>query len=245
MKIIKTLLVLCILIALQTSANALSPSGKRVNPNGDIKTKTFNIPSSSYERISVSSFANVNIVEGTEDIVVKIDSNLAPYLVVKVSEGELKIELEGASSRSGKFTFEVVVSYSGELNGISASGASTVNSEVVLTGGEISLMASGASDIFATVEGGECNVRASGSSDIEVKCTSETLMILALGSSDISAKLKIGKCEIRASGSSDIYIQGEANDVELSASGSSDIYAKGLKYKTINVDKSGASNVSY
>lgn len=245
MKIIKSLLIVCIAIALQLSASASSPFMKRLKPSGDVVTETFDIPSSSYDEVDVSSLANVRIVEGSGDIVVKIDSNLASKLVVEVSKGELKIDLDGASSRSGEFTFDVVVPYDGKLKRISTSGVSSVTSEVVLTGDQVSLRSSGLSNITAIIDAEESNVRSSGSSGIDVKCKSKALWIQSSGSSDIEASIETTRCEVKTSGSSDISVQGETNDVRLTASGSSGIRAKDLKYKTVVVSRSGSADVRY
>lgn len=245
MKVIKSLLIVSVAIALQITVSASPLLRKTVKPSGDIETITFSIPLSSYSKIDVSSVANVKIIEGEGDIVVKIDSELVSYIIVEVSDGELEIKLDDELTVKGSCKIDVLIPYKGELNEISASGVVSVVSEVVLTGDEISISAEGVSSVTAKVDGKDCEVEALGVSKVYLECKSETLEVAAYGKSDIILKVKTGICEAEALGMSDITISGETNHAELSVAGMSDINAKDLIYKTIEVEESGMSDVSY
>lgn len=260
----KTFLILCIAMVLHTTVDANTSSRRDIKPSDDIIVRTYNIPSSKFNKIEVSNAANVSITEGEGDIVVNIDSNLAEYLVVELDGDELEIKLDCKHKLKKKFTFDVMIPHNGQLSELSASGKSSITSQVVLTGDDIEIDASGMSNILAMVRGGECEIKSSGMSDVEVAGQCNTFEIKASGMSSIEAYINGDECiadssgmsdiliegeydriEALASGMSDITIKGVANIAKLSASGMSDISASKLKYKSISTSKSGMSDVSF
>lgn len=260
----KTFFILCISVLLHVAVAANPSSDRDIKPTDDIIVRTYNIPASQFDKIDISGIANVTIIEGDGDIIVNIDSNLSEYLVVELDGDELEIKLNYKRNIKNKFTFDVMIPYSGELKELSASGAATITSQVVLTGDQIVIKASGMSDILAMVRGGECEIKSSGMSDIEVAGQATIFELEASGSSDIVAYINGSVCiadssgmsdisiegeyeriEAVASGMSDITIKGVAGDVKLKASGMSDISASKLKYKSIHTSKSGMSDISF
>lgn len=260
----KALLVLCIVMASYTTIDANTFFKREVKPSGDNITKTYNIPASKFDKIDVSSVANVKIVTGSGDIIVNIDSNLAEYLVVELDGDELEIGLDYNGGTGGKFTFDVTVPYRGELSELSTSGASKIKSDIVLTGDHIAIDASGASKIIALVRGIECSAKASGAAYIEVAGQCGTFEIDISGAANAKAYINSDKCDIEASGASNLLIEGdsdfvgvdvsgaskisiigECNHIEFEASGASNIDATELKYTSIATNKSGAAKITY
>lgn len=153
-----------------------------------------------------------------------------------ISQGEVEIDLSGASSITG-LTLEAT-----SLS-VDASGAS--DADITFSGdGEMDLDASGASNInirgTATLR--KLSADASGASDIKISGSSVKCSLDASGSSDIDAsKHKTTRCALDASGASTIKIRVEGN-VDAEASGSSDIFVYGTPQFGIK-KSSGSSDI--
>lgn len=260
----KTLLILSVAAALQIATFTATAFGRILTPSGDIITKTYNIPDSKFDEISVSHIANVKVVEGKGDIVVNIDSNLAKYLIVSIDDNKLEIGLDHQNGTKGAFIFDVTISYDGQLSKLSASGASQLKSDIVLTGRYLAVKTSGASNIIAMIRGSECKVRSSGASSAEIAGSCELMEIDLSGASKVNAYVNGDQCDIETSGASKLILQGtyeylfvnssgasklsfegECNRIEIEASGASDIDASELIYESITLDKSGAAKISH
>lgn len=208
-------------------------------------TEIYKIAPSSYDKIDVSSFANVKIVEGRGDVVVRINSNLLPHLLVEVFKDELIVELDHYIDNKDKLVFDVLVSYDQKLTGISTSGFVKLKSDVVLTGSDIILTATGGSSIKAITQGHMCSVSASGVSEIELECNSETLKIQSTGASALKVDINSVRCDVLSSGASEVAFKGWVNQIRLDLSESADISLKALSYEKIYIDALGDGRLTY
>lgn len=260
----RTFLILCMAAMLHTTTAATSSSTKNIKPSDDIIVRTYDIPSSQFNEIDVSSAANVNIIEGEGDIIVNIDSNVAEYLVIEVDGDELQIYLDYKKGVNDSYVFNVIIPCNTPINKISASGMAKITSKVVLTGDEIVVKASGMADILVMVRGEKCEVESSGMAEIEIAGKCNIFNIDATGSSEITAYTNSNECTaevsgmselsidgefkiltVEASGMSDVQVKGLTDSVKLKASGMSDVSASQLKYNNISILKSGMSDISY
>lgn len=260
----KAFLILTIAIASHATIAASTLFNRQIKPSGDVITKTYNIPASKFDKIDVSHIAKVTIVKGSGTITVNIDANIAKYLVVDLDGDELEIGLDYKHGTNGKFTFDVTVPHNGKLSEITTSGASKIESEIVLTNDNLKIDASGASKVISIIRGDKCNVEASGAANIEIAGQCETFDVNISGAARIEALIDSDRCDIEASGASKpsiegfyefvsinasgaskISIKGECNQAEFKASGASNIDAEDLKYNSASTNESGAAKISH
>ena len=119
-------------------------------------------------------------------------------------------------------------SHSKELRKLGISGGMDFFLQSKLTGDNLEINASGASDVYL-----ENSVRISNLCKISLS-----------GASDVKASnLECDKIECRSSGSSDIKMSGKANDGEYHCSGSSDIKSYDFVVKRLKCSASGSSDI--
>jgi Putative auto-transporter adhesin, head GIN domain len=162
--------------------------------------------------------------------------------VTEVVDGILRIRLEGKSWSVGNNKLKAYVSFT-TLDLIKASGASDVYVDGVITGNQLSLGLSGASDFKGAVRVGSLMLEQSGASDARITgVVSGKTTIRSSGASDVKGyDLVTDDCDVHASGASDIRI---TVNKELSAdvSGASSVYYRGAGVIK-DSHSSGASNV--
>ncbi|MDR4987788.1 MAG: head GIN domain-containing protein [Bacteroidales bacterium] len=168
------------------------------------------------------------------------DDNLHEYVELSVENGTLRIKnREMVNLRpTEKVLIRVVMP---ALNEIAASGASTIIVESEIVQSDLSVSASGSSDVYLQVSLDNLAVRCSGSSDIYISGYSRYAKVSASGSSDFRGKeFTCDEAEVYLSGSSDMYAI-IREEVRGSLSGSSDLHISGSP--VIKVRTSGSSDI--
>lgn len=247
----KIIITLCVIAAAALAAGSLyAVAGNLVDKvsennaftgSGDIVTRTFELDAFSAVRARHS--AHVTVVEGSGPVTVRVDDNMAPYVIVRVEKGRLVVGFDDQVRSTRNVTFEVTVPCDGKLTELKASGASKIIVEPILSNDRIELDASGASKIVAMVECLKCEIDASGASKIEAGGVADVCEADASGASKISLAVRSKQCELDASGASKIAAQGNADRCDLDASGASSIDAEALKTLDAAAESSGSSSV--
>ena len=193
------------------------------DPNAELR------PVKGYHGIRVSSAFDLYLSQGQDEKVVVSakDLKMRDRIKTEVVDGILIIRLEGNWWHMGNHKLKAYVSYT-TLDEITASGASNVYVDGVITGDKLALNLSGASDFKGAVRVGQLSLDQSGASDSYITGqVSGTATIHSSGASDVKGyELAVEDCSAHASGASDIRITVN-KQLDADATGASSIYFKG------------------
>src|ERR1700753_683998 len=173
------------------------------DPNAELR------PVKGYHGIKVSNAIDLYLSKGEEDKVVVSAKELKirDRIKTEVVNGILIIRLEGKWWHMGNNKLKAYVSYT-MLDEITATGASNVYVDGVITGDKLDLNLSGASDFKGAVKVNQLSLDQSGASDSHITGqVSGTATIRSSGASDVKGfDLVVESCSAHASGASDIRI---------------------------------------
>lgn len=163
---------------------------------------------------------------GKAGLKITIDENLLPLIKFNTEGGILKIETQrGTRINPSRL---VIDTHSAELKKLGVSSSFDFILESSLSGDNIEINASGASDVYLEKPmriANLCKINLSGASDLK------------------TSDLECHRIETHSSGSSDLYLNGKANEGKYNCSGSSDIKAYGFTLKTLECSASGSSDI--
>jgi hypothetical protein len=205
-------------------------------------------PVKGYHGIEVSNAIDLYLSQGSEETVVVSakDIKWRDRIRTEVVDGILKISLDGKTWGVGLSDkkLKAYVSFT-TLDRITASGASDVYVDGVITSEKLALNLSGASDFKGAIKVGELQLEQSGASDTHITGeVSGTAIIRSSGASDVKGyDLTIRECTAHASGASDIRVT-VSKQLSADASGASSIYYKGEAVLRES-HSSGASSVAH
>ena len=182
-----------------------------------------------YHGIEVSSSIDLYLSQGDEETVVVSarDERWRDRIITEVVDGILKIRLESGHFSTGNHKLKAYVSFT-SLDKLTASGASDVYVDGVISAGKLSLTFSGASDFKGAIRVGELQLEQNGASDAKITGVVTGLAVIRLsGASDVKGyDLTVESCEAHASGASDIRITVN-KELKANATGASSVYFKG------------------
>jgi hypothetical protein len=208
------------------------------DPNAEVR------PAKGFHGIEVSNAINLYLSQGEEEAVVvsASDPKWREYIHTDVVDGILKITLDTHKWSRGNIKIKAYVSFT-TLDRLSASGASDVFVDGVITGDNFSVDLNGASDFKGAINVKDFRLEQSGASDAHVTgAVSGLADIRSSGASDVKGyDLTIRNCNIHASGASDIRIT-VSNELNADLSGASTVFYKGDAIVR-DVRSSGASVV--
>jgi hypothetical protein len=208
------------------------------DPNAEVR------PVSGYHGIEVSNAINLYLSQGDKEIVVVSakDTKLRDRIRTVVENGILKISLDKKGWEIGNTRLKAYVSFT-TLDQLTASGASDVFVDGVITSDKLTVDLSGASDFKGAINVGELHMEQNGASDSHITgAVSGSASFHLTGASNVKAyDLVTETCSVHASGASDVHITVN-KQLDAEATGASNIYYKGdAVIRTSNV--SGASSV--
>lgn len=233
MKIFKHLLATLSIILLTTSLQAQSW-------NQDGKTKIEDRTVSSFTKVSISGGIDLIIAPGnSKTITVEASENAIDNLITEVKNGELNIYFDKKMRRVKEANVSITVN---NLETISASGGSDIESKRKLTFDQLAIYASGGSDVELELDVKDLVCDISGGSDVDLEGSAETLDLHASGGSDFDGfNFKTREAKVSASGGSDSNVYA-SESIEVSASGASDVNFKGNPKQT-KLKSSGSSDI--
>lgn len=233
MKIIKYILATLSIVLLTTSLQS-----QNWNKGGKISKEDRTV--SSFTKVSVSGGIDLMISQGnSKTITVEASENAIDNLVTEVKNGQLKIYFDKNMRRVKKAMVFITVN---DLEKISASGGSDIESKGKLQFDELSIHSSGGSDVELDLEVKHLDCHTSGGSDVDLDGSAETLELHASGGSDFNGfNFKTKEAKVSASGGSDSNVYA-SESIEVSASGASDVNFKGDPKKT-KLRSSGSSDI--
>lgn len=203
---------------------ALAASGCTVvRGSGDVMT--IDVPIEDVSRLVVSHSFEVNVTVGLEpSLTLRVDDSLEASLSVGMDGDTLRIGLEPRTTVSNA-TLEADLTVT-SLEAIDGSGAVEIHL-ATLTGSNLDLMLSGASELDGPVDFESMTGEVSAASNMSLSGRVGTLEIDASGASDLLLlELEVDDLRIRLSGASDAEIT--VNDsIEASLSGASSLRYRG------------------
>jgi hypothetical protein len=202
---------------------------------------------SSFHAVEVSNAIDLYLVQGNEETVAVSaeDRDDIPRITTEVDNGVLRIRFEHDSWFrwfKNHRKLKAYVSFK-NIDRLSASGASDVYVQGIITADKLNVRLSGASDMKGELKVNDLDIEQSGASDATISGAATNVTISASGASDVKAyDFVTENCTARASGASSVKITVN-KELNVHASGASDINYKGSAVIR-NLHSSGASGVS-
>jgi hypothetical protein len=182
-----------------------------------------------FHGIEVSNAINLYLSQGEEETVVVSANDLKwrEFIRTEVVDGILRISLDNRKWSRGNVKIKAYVSFT-TLDKLSASGASDVFVDGVITGDHLFIDLNGASDFKGAVNVKDLRLEQSGASDAHITgAVSGLAEIHSTGASDVKGyDLAVQNCSVHASGASDIRVTVK-NELTADLSGASTVYYKG------------------
>ena len=209
--------------------------------SGQLETRDFDIQD--FNKVSVSNAfeADVTYAE-TYSVSVTADANLFGYLEVVRRGGTLYIGLKPrVSLRSGTLQAAVTLPY---LEGVDASGASTVSVAGFTDAARFDGEASGASRLtLDALVLGNCDFDISGASQLKlIDLNADDADFDVSGASRVNGRILMRNGDLEASGASQINLRGSAGILELKGSGASGLELGTFPLTDVDLELSGASH---
>ena len=213
--------------------------GDTIYGSGNIVSEVHDL--SGFDAIRAGGASDVQVTLGDNWHVELItDDNLHEYVELFIENRTLRIKNRDMVNLrpSDKLTVRVVMP---AINEIGASGATTITIDSEIDQSDLSVSASGSSDVHLQVNLDKLDVRCSGSSDIYISGYSRFAKVTASGSSDFKGKaFTCEVAEVKLSGSSDMHAI-IREEVSGNLSGSSDLHISGSP--VVKVSTSGSSGI--
>jgi uncharacterized protein YktA (UPF0223 family) len=238
----KSNLIVALVLAIPFLVNAQWISKEKIKGNGNVVSK--NITTSSYDKVLVTGFFDVDLISGEEGkISIQGEENLIDFVEIKVENNALKIAVEKGKNIVPSKGKKIQISVPFEsLNEVSLCGSGDINSKNNITATEFKTELSGSGDIHLNVNAKNVNAEVSGSGDMILKGKSDTFKCSVTGSGDLNAGELIsadvyskvigsGDCKVhcsenleaRVTGSGDINYLGNPKKKDTKVTGSGDI----------------------
>jgi Putative auto-transporter adhesin, head GIN domain len=204
---------------------------------------------SASEERTVAPFSRLEVLNGVDVYLTQGDEQSLRVEVEGFDLEDIGTEVEGdtltlsnEASRDVQFFADrraVVYLDFVQLSAIEASSGSDIEGRNDLQVDELTVRASGGSDVELAVEAQSLEFMLSGGSDLEVSGETQSLSIEASGGSDVDARsLESERARVRVSGGSDASIRASAA-VNIDAHGGSDVVVSGdPAERTVDNDRS-------
>ena len=214
----------------------------KITLSGNNITKEFSIDGS-YTELVVENAFDVTVSDAVSQITVTTDENVMPKVLVEKDGDKLKIHLKPLSINLGTdLELKVVLPYNADLKTVTLSGASSFQSEYGLSGENIKVGLSGASDFSSNIESFSSNVTLSGASEFHGNVETYRVNVELSGASDYFGDIQATEIDMDLEGSSNINGKVYASNLELEMSGASDATLEG-DVTHLDIDLSGSSNI--
>ena len=173
---------------------------------GTITQKDFGNPGN-YTALEISNAFEAYVSDDASVITVTAGENVMPYVVVENVNNTLKIYLK-TMAIVNITELKVVLPYNADLTSIALSGASEFHSGRGLSGKDLNIEISGASEL-------NCDLEAT-----------DNLKMVISGASEIESDITANELDLELSGASEAELIGEVSLLKLTLSGASKIVKK-------------------
>ncbi len=237
MKTITKAGLILLFVGIVMSLPAQRNNRSRVSGSGNIEKETRTV--SSFDALDISNAFDVYLTQGNkESLVIEADDNILKHIYTEVVAGKLKIYTKGNIRRIK--TMKAYISFK-KLDEIELSCAVEIHGENAMKFEDLTIDASGASEIYLKLTADRVYLDLSGASEIEFSGSANELVVDASGASEIKAiDFEVDDCILEASGACSVKVFANRN-LEVDASGASTVRYKGSP--SVEIDVSGVSSV--
>ena len=212
-----------------------------VTPSNDVTTVNKSI--SGYSQLNVSDPFKVYVTfsDTEEKIQIEANSNIQQYISCEKKNNQLVIYLDDNVNISGTTTLNVYITTK-QLDAFYAAGATTIQLQNELNGGNVSVELTGASTFNGTMNIDKLNSKLTGASNLNLTGTSASIELDATGASNLSDygfETNSLTCDLE--GASNVYLTIQQT-LDVKASGGSNVYYKGNGVVS-SQDLSGGSTI--
>ena len=196
------------------------PLVAQIRGNGEITKQNHNI--GSFDAIKVDGARTVYLTQGDNfSVEVETDSNIHEYVTVEVKGSTLNFGFNTNKIKKYKvLNFYVTAPY---LKQIRVSGASDIISNGTLSGDDLKIIVSGASDIKLDVDYKSIITKVSGASDVTLSGATVSSVVESSGASDFHGKNLVSTSSVvNASGASSCFVNAKSN-LSYQVSGASEV----------------------
>ena len=196
-----------------------------------------------FNEISVSSGIDLYLTQGNSESIKIVTSNEHMNKVLVEKNGtRLNIRYGTKNNWSGMFKdreIKVYINFK-NLQALTASGGSDVNSQRTINVPRMTITSSGGSDIELDLITNNLEITSSGGSDINLRGKATNMNITSSGGSDVDAKeFTVENARVSSSGGADVEIY-VTKALDVTASGGSDVSYKGNPAVNDHSSKSGS-----
>lgn len=216
---------------------------KPIKGNGKLETKQRAV--GDFTTIKLVGSLDVDLIAGESNTVtVEGESNLLPYVLTTVKNGELTITTESHTNLQPSKKMKLVVRVpSKAITEIVIVGSGDVKSKEVLTQDRFAFSVTGSGDIKVKVAAKQITALVTGSGDIDLTGSVENFEATVTGSGEIDAENLIAKTATAlVSGSGEIEVQA-TSALEATIQGSGDIEYSGAPTQ-LNKKVLGSGSIS-
>ncbi len=227
---------LSVIIAITISVPAFS----QIKGNGEITKERYKVEA--FDAISVGGARDVYLSQGDGyAVVVETDANIQEFVTVEVKGGTLYFGFSNKKIKKYKeLNFYITAP---EYSSIKASGASMVKTMDQISGDNMKISASGASDVLLNLDYNTIKTNISGASSVKLEGKAVSSAVECSGASDFIAKnLETVSTVVNASGASSCFVNAKTS-LTYGVSGASDVRYVGTP-ETIVASKGGAKQIS-
>lgn len=214
---------------------------KHIKGSGNIISKT--IPAiTSYDAIKASRSVRVVMEEREDDnITIKADDNVMPYVVVRKEGNSLIIGIDKNINSLSNVNVKVFLPKNSNLNELKATSGATININTTIESRTLSVDASSAAIVnFAKADVDFFDADASSAAKISGTVKSNNSYVDASSAADIDLTILTVQCDSNASSAASIELKGQVATFNGDASSAAKIIAKGLSVRTM-ADASASS----
>lgn len=219
---------------------------RRIKGSGNIITKS--IPAiESYDAIKASRSVRV-IMEETEgdQITIKADDNVMPYVVVRKEGNSLVIGIDKNINSLSNLNVEVILPKNSNLNELKAVNAATININTTIESRSLSVDATSAAKVnFAKADVDFFDADATSAAKITGIVKSDDCYVDASSAADIKLTLLAVQCKAATSSAASITLKGQVATFNGDASSAAKIYASDLEVQTFaEADASSGAKIT-
>lgn len=221
--------------------NDSNAAPKRLKGSGEIIRKQIELPA--FHAVQSSRAVDVILVADTgQQSTIEADDNVMEYVVAEVKNGVLRCTISDKIRTISSIHVKITVPTDGKLSSLSASSASEIKGEVMITGAEVDLSASSAAKINAKIEADEVDADLSSAATIKAEVSGGSCSIDASSSANFKGTLAVRHCEVDASSAADVYLEGAALSCDVELSSAADLNATKFAVKGYKIEVSSAAD---
>lgn len=221
-----------------------SAAQKQLKGSGKIVTRKQTI-SADYTAIDASRAVRVVMDDSAgNEVTIKADDNVMPYVVCKVEGKTLKVGIDGKFNSISNISVEILLPRNSKLQSLEASSASQIDIRCDIKGDKFEVDASSAAKIhFTKADVKSCGIEAGSAANVTGSVKADACTIDTGSAAKVSIAMLAVKCSVDASSASKTELSGEAGTLIVDSGSAASVDAEDLNARNVSVDASSGSGV--